>query len=366
MEENIRDKLQRIYADKWLETKRGILYLTPRFGKIYTTINILEKLESDITILLAYPDIEIKKSWEKDFKTRNFDDKFVTYTTHLSLKKFKGQKFGLIIVDEIHLLSPSQRVALSDLQDDNLVVLGLTGTLMAKTEKTLFDELCLPVVAEYSLAQGVIDKIIPDYEINIVHTPLDNTRLVRYSKGLKTEKKHFNDLTFVINKMDAQRKNANFLRLNRIRVIQKSYSKIQKTKHILNKYSDERILVFCGLVSIAESLGIPAYHGKVKDKKVFQDFVDGTTKHLAVVKIGNSGVTYASLGRVIINYFDSNAENLSQKIHRAMSMEFNNPEKVAKIVILTSMEEVELNWLRKALEFFDPLKIKYHNVKIKK
>lgn len=363
---NIRDKLQQEFADKWLETKRGILYLTPRFGKIFTTINILEKLEKGTTILLAYPDIEIKKSWEKDFKTRNFDDKFVTYTTHLSLKKFKGQEFGIIIVDEIHLLSASQRMALSDLQDDNLIVLGLTGTLMAKTEKLLYDELCLRVVAEYSLSQGIIDKIIPDYEINIVYTPLDDTKLFQYSKGLKTEKKHFNDLSFVINKMDRERKNANFLRLNRIRIIQKSYAKIQKTRHILKKYSDERILVFCGLVSIAESLGIPAYHGKVKDKQVFQDFVDGTTKHLAVVKIGNSGVTYSNLERVIINYFDSNAENLSQKIHRAMSMDFNNKEKVAKIVILTSTEEVELNWLRKALEFFDPNKIKYHNLKSKK
>jgi len=150
-----------------------------------------------------------------------------------------------------------------------------------------------------------------------------------------------------------------------MRLVQKSYSKLLKTKEILRKYSDERILVFCGLVEVAESLGIPAYHGGVKDKQVFQDFVDGKTKQLAVVKIGNSGVTYAKLSRVIINYFDSNAENLSQKIHRAMSLEFDNPEKLAKIVILSSMEEVELSWLRKALEFFDPNKIRYHNVKIK-
>jgi hypothetical protein len=84
------------------------------------------------------------------------------------------------------------------------------------------------------------------------------------------------------------------------------------------------------------------------------------------VKIGNSGVTYTKLSRIIINYFDSNAENLAQKINRAMNMEFDNPEKRAEIVILSSMEDVELNWLGKALEFFDPAKIKYHNVNIKK
>ena len=363
---SIRDKLQSEFADKWIETMRGILYLTPRFGKIYTTINILERIEQGIEILLAYPDTEIKHSWEKDFKTRGFDDSNVTYTTHMSLKKYVGKKYGLVIIDEIHLLSPAQRLALSDIQDNNLVVLALTGTLMDKTEKVLYDELCLAVVAQYSLAQGIIDKIIPDYEINIVNTPLDDTRLQKYSKGMKTDKKQFSDLNFVINKMDREGRNAQFMRLNRLRLIQKSYAKVLKTRSILEKYKDERILVFCGLVEIAESLGIPAYHGKVKDKNVFQDFVDGKTKHLAVVKIGNSGVTYAKLSRIIINYFDSNAENLAQKINRAMNMEFDNPEKIAKIVILSSMEEVELNWLKKALEFFDPAKIKYHNVHIKK
>ncbi len=41
------------------------------------------------------------------------------------------------------------------------------------------------------------------------------------------------------------------------------------------------------------------------------DFVTGKGNHLAVVKIGNTGVTYKPLNRVIINYFDSNAENLA-------------------------------------------------------
>ena len=42
-----------------------------------------------------------------------------------------------------------------------------------------------------------------------------------------------------------------------------------------------------------------------------------------------------------------------------MGMEYNNPEKKAKIYIVTSNEEAELEWLRKGLEFFDPEKINY-------
>ena len=80
---------------------------------------------------------------------------------------------------------------------------------------------------------------------------------------------------------------------------------------------------------------------------------------MAVVKIGNTGVTYKPLNKVIINYFDSNAENLAQKINRCMAMEYDTPDKKSEIYIISSNESVELKWLEKALEFFDKSKVKY-------
>ena len=130
--------------------------------------------------------------------------------------------------------------------------------------------------------------------------------------------------------------------------------------NLLKKHKDERILVFCGVTKIADALGIPVYHSKAGEKKVFDDFAAGNgANHLAVVKIGNTGVTYKPLNRVIINYFDSNAENLAQKINRCMAMEYNNPDKKAHIYIISTNESVEQKWLNKALEFFDKSKIKY-------
>ena len=60
-----------------------------------------------------------------------------------------------------------------------------------------------------------------------------------------------------------------------------------------------------------------------------------------------------------IYYFDSNAENLAQKINRCMAMEYNTPDKKADIYIISSQENVEEKWLNKALEFFDKKKINY-------
>jgi superfamily II DNA or RNA helicase len=358
MYKSIRDKRQQEFADVWLKNGQfGILNLCPRFGKIYTSINLLEKLDKNIHILIAYPDLKIKAAWEDDFKTRKYKNPNITYTTHLSIKKHTEAHFDLVILDEIHLLSEAQIEAVKDLKYERL--LGLTGTLSASTEETLGMELNLPVIATYSIDQAIQEGVIVDYQITVVHTPLDNTKLIEYKKGKKTEKAQFNAYTYIINKNMIERRDTMFLRLARMRIIQNSVAKLEKTKQLLSKHQNERILVFCGVTSIADNLGIPSYHSKSTEKQIFDDFAEGKGNHLAVVKIGNTGVTYKPLNRVIINYFDSNAENLAQKINRCMAMEYNTPDKKAHIYIICSTEDVEIKWLRKALEFFDKDKIKY-------
>ena len=356
----LRDSRQKQFADIWMNHgKFGILNLCPRFGKIYTTINILEQLPKNINILIAYPDLKIKASWEEDFKARKYKNPNITYTTHLSLKKHTETHFDLIIIDEIHLLSEAQIEVVSEMLDTHDKVLGLTGTLSSWTEKTLREELGLSVLAEYPIEKAIEEGVIIDYEITVITTPLDDVTKRNYKGKWKTEKKQFDAYGWVINQLDMKGQNAMFLRLARMRIIQNSTAKLDLTKRLLQKHKDERVLVFCGVTAIADELGIPVYHSKAGDKQVFEDFASGKGNHLAVVKIGNTGITYKPLNRVIINYFDSNGENLAQKINRCMAMEYNNPEKKAQIYIVCSTEDVEKKWLNKALEFFDPKKIKY-------
>lgn len=355
---SLRDKRQQEFADVWLNNdKFGILNLCPRFGKIYTTINILEKLPKGISILIAYPDLKIKAAWEEDFKARKYKNPNITYTTHLSIKKHTESHFDLVVLDEIHLLSEAQIEAVKELKYTHM--LGLTGTLARMTEETLGLELNLPVLATYPIEQAIKENVIADYEITVVHVMLDDKRKNNYKGKWKTEKKQFDAYGWAINQLDLRGQNAMFLRLARMRIIQNSVAKMEKTRALLAKHKDERVLVFCGVTAIADELGIPVYHSKAGDKQVFEDFANGKGNHLAVVKIGNTGVTYKPLNRVIINYFDSNAENLAQKINRCMAMEYDTPDKKAHIYIVCSAEEVERKWLRKALEFFDKDKIKY-------
>ena len=354
----LRDKRQKEFADVFVKEKHGILNLCPRFGKIRTSIIALEELKPK-NILIAYPDNKIKESWEADFRASGFDDSIVTYTTHLSLKKLVDYEYDIIIIDEIHLLSEAQIEACQDLFSNNACILGLTGTLSSWTEKTLEEQLDLHVIATYPIEKAIEEGVIVDYEIHVIRVPLDNVTLQDYKGKQKTEKKQFDALTWVVNKLQNSGSDTMFMRLARMRLIQSSLAKVKATKALLEKHADERVLVFCGVTKIADNLGIPSYHSKSSEKQLFEDFAEGKGNHLAVVKIGNTGVTYKPLDKVIINYFDSNAENLAQKINRCMAMEYNTPDKKAHIYIVSTTEPTELKWLSKALEFFDTNKIKY-------
>mgnify|MGYP003671368578 CR=1 FL=1 len=329
---SIREKRQQEFADIWLKEKHGILNLCPRFGKIFTTINILEKMPNGISILIAYPDVKIKDSWEADFEKRGYYNPNITYTTHLSLKKHVDLGYDLIIIDEIHLLSDAQLDAADELILGNPHVLGLTGTLSGATEREIEERLDLHVIAHYPIELAIQEGVIVDYEINVIKVPLDNTVMVKYKTKTRTEKQQFDSYAWVIDQLERQNRNTMFLRLARMRIIQNSLSKLNATKALLKKSGE---------------------------KQIFDDFAEGKGNHLAVVKIGNTGVTYKPLNKVIINYFDSNGENLAQKINRCMAMEYNTPDKKAHIYIISSDEEVEAKWLKKALEFFDNSKIKY-------
>jgi hypothetical protein len=361
---NLRDRRQVEFAKAFIERaekykKGGILYICPRMGKIRISCIAMQGMGFPKT-LIAYPDDPVKKSWEKEFKEIGFDNANIQFTTHRSLEKRVGEKWDLLVLDEIHLLSEAQKEAVNKIEAKE--VLGLTGTMTEWTERDLGRDLDLYTVAYYPIEQAIEEGVITDYEITVIKVPLD-TREKIYKKGTRSEKQQFDAYGWVIEKNKAEGMDTFKLRLGRMRIIQNSIAKLKATKWILSQAPKERILVFCGVTAIADKLECPSYHSLSKEKAIFEEFASGKGNHLAVCKLGNTGVTYKPLNRVLVNYFDSNGENLAQKLNRAMAMEYNNLSKKAFITIISSNEPVELSWLHKALEFFSPEKVKYADIR---
>ena len=366
----LRDQRQKEFADKWLETKFGILYLCPRFGKIKTAINCLEAFTKP-KVLIIYPIETIKTSWTQDLVKWGYDNPDIIYSTTASLWKLseKPELYDVIIVDEIHALSPANLEELKVLMEHgNKVVLGLSGTLSERTQAELSSVLRLPVVAYYPIEQGIKEKVITDYEITVLLTNLDNK--VKYIRPYKngyviTEQEQYDKLTAEMSKrqmsfdpLSDDPLDLGMLPLLRMHVLKQSISKLSLTKRLIAKYKDERLLIFCGTTDNADKLGIPSYHSKNKNEVIKTDFCNGSGSHLATVDMFEAGVTIKPINRAIINAFDSNPENLSQRISRLTGFEYDNLEKVAKVYII-STETIELKWLKKALEFFDTSKVKY-------
>lgn len=357
----LRDQRQSEFANNYIKSDgKGILNICPRMGKCRIAILVLQRVFNEKSnILIAYPDSKIKDSWENEFKELGYKNPNITYTTHLSMRKHINNVYDLIIIDELHLLSDAQMGAAKNIIDNNEAVLGLTGTMNEYTEKDLLRRLHLPVIVRYSIEEAIKEKVIVDYQITIKIVPLDNKILQVFGKKERTEKSQFSAYSYIINKLEEDRKDTFYLRLARMRVIQNSLAKLNTTKQLLQKWSDERVLVFCGITKIADRLGCLVHHSKTDSSEEFNKFVSGEGNHCAVVKIGNTGVTYKPLNKVIINYFSSSSEDLVQKIMRCTAMEYNNKDKKAHIYIISTNEDVEVKWLKNALSMIDSSKIKW-------
>lgn len=346
----VRDQRQNELIQSFVD--KGIIKASVRLGKTRIGVKLLQQLNPHSTILICYPDINIKDSWLNEMTLLNYSNPNITFTTFKSMHNYRDKIFDFIIIDEIHLLSEFQRDVLRDLLLNNKKLLGLTGTLNIEN-KLNFKLLGLNVIAEYTKEQAIEENIIKDYNISIHTVTLDNKTILQFGKKRRTEKQQFNAYTYIIDSLAAQGKDTFYLRLNRMRLLMNSIAKIEKTKELINS-TNEKVLIFCGNTKVCDSLQIASHHSKKSSDKEFKKFLNGEIDKLAVCKIGGAGITYPKLNRVIINYVDSNSNNLEQKIGRCLNMEFGQ---IAQIDIIVSNEEIELAWLKKALVTFDKNKI---------
>lgn len=354
----LRNQRQNEFADKWIrEGENGILNLFVRFGKIRTSINIFKKINAS-NILISYPDNKIKQSWIDEFKELEFDYSEVTFTNHRSLNKYIEDIFDIVVLDEVHTLSDVQIKIVKEMKLANPKILGLTGTLSKWTERTLKYELGLKPIVKYEVDQAIEEGVVSDYEIFIIEVPMDNTVIQNFGKSKKsTESKRLSSLKWVCDKLEQEEKNNFFMKLKIMDIFQNSLAKKRKVQSLLMKHKTERVLVFCGSKRFSEDLGIPYHHSSSNNAPEFVDFASGKGNHMAVIRIGSSGVTFKPLNLVIINAIDSNPENMTQKIGRCLAIENNNPDKKSKIYIPVTPNSLEDEWLQKSLVFFDKKKI---------
>jgi superfamily II DNA or RNA helicase len=345
-------------ALKFFETdNKGYIDGAMRLGKIKITIDVLEILCRPIsTILICYPDNNIKQSWIDEFKKWGYNSFNIVFTNFSSLSKFKDARPDFFIIDEFHSCSFLERDYCHQIMTNyvNTKTLGLSGTISEETK----GDWGLKEIAKYTTLDGIKDGILSDYVITVHKVALDTKAKTPNKKGkLLSEKQKYDNLSFVIRRKLMEGDDSMFLALARNRLSLSSIGKMEYLRKLLLKLKDKRVIVFTGLSKVADDIGIPSYHSKSKTDLDYRMFFDKKYDQLALAAMGKSGVTYPDLDSVILLNFTYNAEETSQILNRAIKLDYKG--KVADLHIICLNEPPELKKIKESLSMLDKNKITY-------
>jgi superfamily II DNA or RNA helicase len=339
-----------------------ILKIIPRLGKTKLLIDSF-KLLKDKRILISAPYLSVLKAWSNEFIKWEYGGE-VTLTTAVSLGSHTLNDYDLVVIDECHLLSPNQLEILNGYKGNKIL---MSGTMSKDTLKLLKDTLKLQLAYEYSIEQGIKDKVISDVEINIITVPLDATRKyieagVKDKKFLSTEKDNYEyhskklRQSFAIAKQTGNNQYVKLVAGARARQIYAYESKQEWTKKLIQKLPQKK-LIFTKLT--ANDLCEYKYDSKTKEDNLTK-FIEGEINDLQVVNMVSVGVTIPDLKVIVVHQFDSSSQTGMQKIMRACN--YIDDEK-AVIYIFCYQETQDEKWVQKAVSMFPESKINYIHYK---
>jgi superfamily II DNA or RNA helicase len=341
-----------------LNNCRGIVLSSVRSGKTKMLLESVKKYskEENITILLLYPYLDIKVSWENEMNRIDYHPN-ITYCTFASIAKIKLDGWDFVIIDEAHLLGEENQLPIAgEIADYNECVIFASGTYNKNTLYNIKIHTGMELIVNYSTEQAVEDGIISDFTIFIHKYELNNFEIVEYGKSKKwksTEKRECNRLgARVINSVGQGKM---FAALERMRFINTNQTLTKKVKHWIKENFDQRFILFVSDEKTGTRYEIPMFNSKSKNDTVLKEFQAGIINHLCLIKKASAGVTFPNLQNILITAINSNGENLEQMVGRSLLDDTEH----SNIHIFVSTEEFQLKWLIKSLEGIDKNRVKY-------
>lgn len=390
--------LQGSWLGHWKKTKRGTLAGATGMGKTKPSVDTMMELwrgwkallsPEDIVdgpairppkIFLAVPTEKLRdEGWPEEVENwygeegKEMWDTCVTAVCYISIHKYRGSEYDLVIFDEIHWITPLS----STFFENNKIhaVMGLTATAPNHNrdpEKYDIIKKYAPIIFSYSLDQGVEDGVIADFEINVVMIPLDHVTKnipagTKAKPFMTTEAAHYEWLCgsikklYVLQKMNGDpniEKRIMYTTLKRTRFIYNLPSKTAFAKKLMEHViSDKRTLIFCGSIEQSRTLcGTEVYNSKDNSNGKFEEFKSGKGTFLGVVNAANEGHNIADLDQAIIVQVNSNERHLVQRIGRTVRVREGHK---AVAWVLCSQGTMDENWVEKSLANIDRSKIRY-------
>lgn len=359
-----KDEIQQEIINKIVDNNcRGIVLSSVRSGKSRMLIKSINKhsLEESPSILILYPNVDVRVSWEKEFELIQHELSItpeITYSTFASMEKVKDNKYSYVLIDESHMLGEEHQMPIAgEIAKNNKHVIFASGTYNKETLSDIMLYTGMSLIVNYSTEEAIKDGIVSDFTIYVHQYELDNKNLIEFGKVKKwksTEKKECNRLGNRI--LNSYGESKMFASLERMRYINSTNSLINAVNNWIKLNINERFILFSSSEKTGEKYNLPMFNSKSKDDSVLKAFQDGNINRLCLIKKASAGVTFPNLSNILITAINSNGENLEQMIGRSLLKDCDNS---SNIHIFVSSEPFHLKWLNNSLENIDKSKIVY-------
>tara|TARA_R110002167_G_scaffold177167_2_gene376920 strand:+ start:3725 stop:4822 length:1098 start_codon:yes stop_codon:yes gene_type:complete len=359
-----RDVIQKEALDILLSHDRCGLAISMGVGKTRIAIRHLQrKYNPLIEVLVVVPKHSVTQSWIDELGKLNLEDlvKHITFTTYLSLKKHKPEKYDIVYLDECHSLLYSHAPFLSNFKGE---IFGLTGTApkYSDSEKGIMVAKYCPIKYSFTVDQATDSKILNDYRIIVHGLQLSKSSSLKKMKKdgghwYTTEQKDYDYSSKRVGEANTQ-KQKQFASIMRMRALMDYTTKEVYAKSLADKLGT-KCLIFANTQKQADKICKYSYHsGNKKSEENLELFSDGRIDRMSCVLQLSEGITIPKLKQAIILHSYGNERKSAQRIGRLLRL---NPSETAVCHILCYTGTQDEVWVSKALSDFDQTKIKYYN-----
>ncbi|MDR2707201.1 MAG: DEAD/DEAH box helicase family protein [Nitrososphaerota archaeon] len=362
--------------DKWLAAgKRGVLVLPTAAGKTFIALKAVELLK--IQTLIVVPTLDLLDQWRKRVREcLNVEAgvigggecvvRMVTVSTYDSAyvqAAFLGNKFMLLIFDEVHHLASPGYMQIAEMYSAPYRM-GLTATYeRADSRHNLLPLLVGDPVYSVSVEELTVGKHLSDYTYEKVAVELTEQEQKSYDEDMTVFRNYLSMKHFVLRTSndfrrfimttgrDPKAREALLARNKALKTAVNSETKLCVLAEKLEAYKAEKILIFTlynDLVyTISKRFLIPAvtYQTPREERReILTNFGNGKYKTIVTSQVLDEGVDVpdASVG-IILGGTGSKREFI-QRLGRLLR---KKEGKTAKLIEIISKETIEVNISRR-------------------
>ncbi len=359
-------EISQVLVDELSRGRSGRLLLAPRMGKsriIIEATNIVNPesvlwVTSNVDLVTKDIPEEIQR-WKSPGNTTEF-----TACTYRSVKKYAGQRFQWVLLDEDQKIT--EAVATELRQVICQCRIGMTGTPTKSTKKLkLYEWLNMnSVFYRITIDQAVNSGFLADYKIKVIHTTMTDEEVQSGTKKKpfkQSEKGHYKWVDRIANTATNPAHKRAFV-IKRMHAIYNSPAKFNAAQKLLH-HLPGKTLVFGANSKQIDNLLQWTYHSKTEKnaaKNNLQWFHDGIIPKLGLINKGGIGSTFIGLENIIIIQATNDTNGMTtQKLCRSL---LKQGAYEARIFFFVLDGTVDNNWVNSAISIFKPENISHATI----